>query len=224
MLHILNLFGRSPFAPLQDHMKKVAACVQELEPLFKALKQKDYSLLGTISDRISDLEHAADITKSDIQNHLPGSLFLSIDRNNFLEMLCIQDKIADAVEDISVLLTLRNLELLDAFQKPFDAVLSKNIESFQSAYKITLELPELLESSFGGLEAEKVKSMVDEVAFQEHEVDVIQRSLLQSFYTIESKISFGEFYQWQKIFETVGSISNLSEKLANCIRMMLEVK
>ena len=53
MLHILNLFGRSPFAPLQGHMEKVADSVFELIPLFSALKEQNYPLLQKIADRIS---------------------------------------------------------------------------------------------------------------------------------------------------------------------------
>src|SRR5581483_12323358 len=76
MLHILNLFGRSPFAPLQEHMEKVTSCVHELLPLFQALQEKNHTLVGKIAEKISHLEHAADLTKNDIRNHLPGNLFL----------------------------------------------------------------------------------------------------------------------------------------------------
>ncbi len=224
MLHILNLFGRSPFAPLQGHMERVADCVKELRPLFTTLAKKDYQLLDSITDKISELEHAADLTKNDIRNHIPGSLFLSIDRNNFLDMLQTQDKIADVVEDISVLLTIRKMEILEAFKEPLNQFLTKNIECFEVVFRIILELHELLESSFGGAEAEKVRAMVDEVAYREHEADVIQRTLLKKLFTVENEISYGVFHQWQKIFEAIGAISNLSERLANCVRMTLDIK
>jgi predicted phosphate transport protein (TIGR00153 family) len=224
MLHILNLFGRSPFAPLQGHMEKVADCVFEIIPLLAALKEKNYPLLNKIAERISELEHAADLTKNDIRNHLPGNLFLSIERNNFLDMLLTQDSIADAVEDAAVLLTLREMELYEALEKPFSRFVAKNIEAFEGARRIIQELHELLESSFGGTEAEKVKVMIEDVAFKEHEADVIQRDLLKSLYQIESKITYGVFAQWQKIFECIGTISDQSEKLANCVRMTLDVK
>src|SRR5262245_3999844 len=132
MLHILNLFGRSPFAPLQGHMQKVSDCVHELIPLFSALQDQNYKLVQKISERISELEHAADLTKNDISNHLlPGSLLFSIDRGNFLRMLTLQDSIADTAEDAAVLLTLREMTLLPKLQKPLALFLAKNIESFE---------------------------------------------------------------------------------------------
>ena len=66
--------------------------------------------------------------------------------------------------------------------------------------------------------------MVDDVAFKEHEADIIQRKLLKSLFKAEDEMTYSSFHLWQKIFEALGSISNLSEKLANRVRMMLELK
>lgn len=221
---IVNLFGRSPFAPLQSHMEKVGACVNLLKALVKAMETKDEANVEKIAARIAELEHEADLTKNDIRNHLPKSLFLPIDRGSLLDILSIQDDIADCAEDVAVLATLKPIELKDPFRNDFLEFLNKNIEAFEGARHIIKELHELLESSFGGIEAEKVRNMVDQVAFKEHEADIIQRKLLKSLFRAEDDMSYSTFHLWQKIFEALGAISNLSEKLANRIRTMLELK
>lgn len=224
MMTILNLFGRSPFAPLQSHMESVARCVHKLPALCQALEEKNEALLEKIAQEISDLEHNADLIKIDIRNHLPKSLFLPIDRGNLLEILSLQDRIADKVEDVAVLATLKPLELLPILKDEFKLFLNKNIETFDGARRIIQELHDLLESSFGGIEAEKVRSMVEEVAYKEHEVDVIQKKLLKNLFKAEDQLTFVTFHQWQKIFESIASISNLSESLAYRVRMTLELK
>jgi uncharacterized protein len=224
MLTILSLFGRSPFATLQSHMDSVAKCVHKLPDLCKALEHKDYALVEQIAGEISDLEHKADLIKNDIRNHLPKSLFLPIDRGNLLEILAIQDRIADKVEDIAVVATLKPLEVLPIFKEEFKLFLQKNIETFDRARLIIKELHELVESSFGGIEAEKVRAMVDQVAYLEHEVDLIQRQLLKSFFKAEDQMSYISFSQWERFFESMASISNLSENLAYRVRMTLELK
>jgi uncharacterized protein len=224
MYTIISLFGRSPFAPLQSHMDKVGSCVHMLQALFRALELKDYLEVEKIGDKISELEHAADLTKNDIRNHLPRSLFLPIDRRQLLEILSLQDNIADSVEDIGVLVNLKPIELLDSFKEDFYIFLDLNIETYNEAEKIIKEMHELLETSFGGSEAEKVKIMVDHVAFKEHEVDLVQRRLLKKLFASESQMTYSSFHLWQKIFEALANISNLSEKLANRIRMTLELK
>lgn len=224
MLNILNLFGKSPFAPLQSHMEKVSSCVHLLPELFAALAKQDAGKVAEIAALISEREHQADLTKNDIRTHMPKSLFLAVDRNSLLEILAIQDSIADKAEDIAVLLTIKPIVLLDTFKMDFETFLKKNIETFDSAHAIIRELHELLESSFGGIEADKVRAMVDGVAFQEHEADLIQRTLLKSFFHAETEMTMSSFHLWQRIFESVGAISNLSEKLAYRVRMTLELK
>lgn len=224
MLTILSLFGRSPFAPLQSHIESVSRCVHKLPELYSAMEQQDEQLLNKIAQEISEQEHNADLIKNDIRNHLPKSLFLPIDRGNLLEILSIQDRIADKAEDVAVVATLKPLTLLPVFKNEFKLFLSKNIETFDEAHLIIKELHELVESSFGGLEAEKVRSMVDHVAYKEHEVDLMQRQLLRCLFQAEKEMSYIIFNQWQHQIESIAAISNLSENLAYRIRMTLELK
>lgn len=221
---ILNLFGRSPFAPLQSHMENVAECVHCLPELFDAVEKQDFSSIDRLTSQISELEHQADLTKNDIRNHLPKGLFLPIDRENLLDILAIQDRIADAAEDIAVLVTLRPLTFLPHFRDDYFQFLHKNIEAFDGAQKIIQEIIELLESSFGGIEAEKVRAMVSDVSFKEHEADLLQRRLLKSLFASEEEMNYSTFFLWQRIFAGTSALSNLSENLANRVRMTLELK
>ncbi len=223
MLTLLKVFGPSPFAPLQIHMEKVFKCVQKVQELFKALKQQNWSSLESIAAEISHLEHEADLAKNNIRNHLTKGLFLLVDRADLLQILSLQDDIADKAEDIGVLLSLRPLTVPALFEKEFDIFLAKNWECFDKAYRVMQELNELLESSFGGKEAEKVKAMVEGVAFSEHEADLIQKELLKKLFNCDD-LSPAVFNLWLKIFHEVSALSNLSETLVNRIRMLLEVK
>lgn len=224
MLNILGLFGRSPFAPLQSHMDFVSQCVHTLPELVMALKKKDEALLFKLSEKISGFEQDADLIKNDIRNHLPKSLFLPIPRESLLEILSIQDRIADRAEDTAVLVTLKPLDLLPSFEREFDDFLQKNIETFEETKAIVNEMHELVESSFGGIEAARVRSMVDAVAYREHETDILQRDLLRKIFHCENELDYASFYQWLRLVEHISAISNLSENLSYRIRMILEIK
>ena len=224
MQTLARLFGRSPFAPLQTHMDRVAACVRHMEPLFTALSEKDYERVDSIAKEISKLEHDADLTKNDIRNHLPSGLFLPIDKTSLLEILSLQDNIADCAEDVAVLLTFSNLEMQPIFAEEFSAFLKKNLETFEKGYAIIKEMGELLESSFGGTEAAKVSRMVEEVAFKEHEADILQATLLKKIFRQCPNMPAPTFFLWMKVIEELAGLSDESEKLANRVRMTLEVK
>ncbi|MFQ5627389.1 MAG: TIGR00153 family protein [bacterium] len=219
-----NLFVRSPFAPLQSHMEKVASCVQKVAELYEAYINRDYKLMKKLAKEISELEHSADLTKNEIRNNLPSGLFLAVNRGDLLEILALQDTIADNTEDIGVLMNLKKLETLEAIKDDLKSFLDKNIEAVQHMHEIIREMDELLQSSFGGKEAEKVRQMVDEVAYMEHEADILQRKLLKKLYNMEDSLHYSSFILWINIMQSMASLGNLSEKLANRVRMLLDLK
>ncbi|HPE85220.1 MAG TPA: TIGR00153 family protein [Chlamydiales bacterium] len=220
MRALTKLFGKSPFTPLKSHMEKVALCIEKLTEIFASLGKAD---LEPMSRALSELEHEADIVKNDIRNHLKG-IYLPIDRSQFLEILSLQDNIADKAEEIALLLTLYPLESLDVFANDLQEFFRKNLEAFQDVLLITGEMEELLESSFGGIEAEKVKRLVEKTAFKEYEADKAKYALTKMLFAKGQGLSTPGFYLWHRLINEVGQLSHLSERLANRIRMILELK
>lgn len=224
MRTIARLFGKSPFAPLQTHMNKVGSCVEKLIRVFEILPKMEMDKIERLVAELSSLEHEADLTKNDIRNHLPKSIFLPIDRSHFLEILSIQDSIADKTEEIGILLTLRPLEMFKDFKDDLQSLFKKNITVFWEAKQIIEEIDELLESSFGGIEAEKVKSMVEQAAYKEYEANLMKTTLLKQLFTQGEALSTPSFFLWQRLIKEISELAKLSEKLANRIRMVLELK
>ncbi len=224
MLTIARLFGKSPFAPLRTHINKVASCIEKLTALVETLATADMPTIEKLSRELSELEHEADLTKNDIRNHLPKSIFLPIDRSQFLEILAVQDSIADRAEEVGILLTLHPLENYQEFAKSFTELYALTLEVFNSSWQIMREIEELLESSFGGIEAEKVKTMVEETAYKEHKATLAKHVLLKQLFSSGAKLSPPAFYLWMKVLEALSNISGSSERLANRIRMVLELK
>lgn len=224
MRTIASLFGQSPIVPLQAHMQKVTQCVEKIKQMFEALHKGDQPAIEKLAEETSALELEADQIKHDIQSHLPKRLFMAIDRSRILDILAVQDNIADKAENIGVLLTLKALTMPDWLKDDFNAFMEKNIEAFEGARGIINQLDELLETGFGGDEAERVLRMVEQVAHMEHEVDVIQRQMLKGLFANEGGLTTGEFFLWTKLFKQVGDLSNLSERLANRVRRTLELK
>jgi uncharacterized protein len=177
-----------------------------------------------LAKELSELEHEADLTKNDIRNHLPKNIFLPIDRAHFLDILAIQDRIADKAEDLAILLSFKTLDVQEEFKDDLKELYKKSTETFWQAKKIIEELDELLDSSFGGLGAEKVKSMVEHTAYLEHQVGRIQKKMFKKLLLQNPPLPTPSFYLWERLIRELGTIAELSEKLANRIRMILELK
>jgi uncharacterized protein len=205
-------------------MDQVALCVEAVPLLFDAMKAGDFQLLEKTTEEISQREHEADLLKNEIRNSLRSNLFLPVDRGSLLEVLSIQDSIADKAEDIGAILTLKPLALYPEISSLFDQFLSMNLDCFAAVVVVIGELNELFESSFGGMEGEKVKKAVDEVALLEHKIDLIQHQLLRQLYGTDRDIPYRDFHLWMRVIEEVGMLSNVSEKLANRILMTMELR
>ena len=222
MRSIIKVFGRSPFIPMQMHMEKVASCVKQIPNIFEAYRQADSDKVNSLSKKISNLEHEADLIKHDIRDNLPRGLFMPIDRANLLRILRIQDSIANRSENIGVLLTFKQANSFPEFDVTFDDFLAKSIETFDLAKSVIDQLDELLETGFGGVEAKTVRKLIDEVARKEYESDLCLRELLRLLLANEDNISYGDFFLWTRIIRQVGGIADRSDSLAAEIGVTLE--
>ena len=222
MRSIAKIFGRSPFVPLQIHMEKVGECIKYIPEVLDAYAREDGESVASITQKISRLEHEADVIKHDIRNHLPRGLFMPIERVSLLNILDIQDSIANRAENISVLLTMKQAKTFAEFETHFKDFVSKSLETFDLARSIIEQLDELLETGFGGVEAQSVKELTDMVAFKEHETDVMQGKLLRELLAHEDEVSYGDFFLWTRILRQVSGVADRAEELAVTVRMTLE--
>ena len=223
MRTIASLFRGSPFLPLQSHMARVAECVHKMSDLYEAHREGDQNKVEALAEEISNLEHLADLEKNEIRNNLPKGIFLAVNRADLLDILSLQDTIADKAEDIAFLLTLKKMDPIEEIDEDLRAFIGKNIETVDYAHNVLKQMDELLETSFGGKEADLVVQMVERVAFLEHEADKLQATLLKKMFRMEKEMPYTSFYLWMTILKTTAALSNTAEKLANKVRMLLEV-
>ena len=224
MSTIGKLFGRSPFSQIQQHMEQVGKCIGKMCEALDALQDGDYDELDRIATEVSQLEHQADQIKTDIRNRLLRRFFMPIDRSDVLEILSLQDSIADTAEDVCVVLTMKNLPFRDEFRSDFVEFRELNLKAFSIVAEIINQLDELIESGFGGAEGERIRSLAHDAAFAEHQCDLVQIRLLKKIYALDESMSPGEFHLWMRTTRVFGRISNLAENLAARVLKTLSLK
>lgn len=225
MLHnILNLFSKTPREPLKTHLVLVSECVERIPKLMEAAEQRDSSLLLRLKEEISQYEEQAEKIKSLLRSDLLGSMYLSIPRSVILEIVVLQDKLANAAKDIAFLCTVRPFLASEHILKPLKIVLHANIEAFDLVKTLLMNLSTLMEASFTGVEAEKAILMIEQIASKEREADILQADLLKSLLDIDTTLSPGQFYIMNSIFKCLASISNISERLALAVRAMIAAR
>ena len=223
MSTIGKLFGRSPFGQIQTHMEQVSKCITKMVQAVTAMTEGRHEDIDDLSYEVSKLEHQADQVKSDIRNHLLRRFFMPINKTEVLEILSLQDSLADTAEDVCKILTMKKLPFKEEFRAEFDEFLQLNLDAFNVVASIMGQLDGLIESGFGGAEGEKIRKLAHDVAFAEHKVDLVQIGLLKKLYALDTEMTTGEFHLWMRLTRVLGRISNISENLANLILKTLSV-
>ena len=219
-----KLLGRSPFGLLQRHMEQVAKCITKMGESLDAVERQEWDQVDTLADEASVLEHEADQIKDEIRGRLLRRFFMPIDRTQLIEILSLQDNLADTAEDISILMTIRRLVAPSDMVEDVRKFRELNVVAFELARGIVGQLDELVESGFGGAEAEKIRNLVRDVAYTEHQVDVLQRQLMKEVFSDERNLSAADMNMWIQLIKELAHLSNLSENLANRVQMTLSMK
>src|SRR5690606_33432269 len=156
---LAKLFGKSPFPAMQNHMRAVLECARDVIPLFEALEADDQEQMKLAHDRIFASESKADAIKNDMRLALPRSLFMPVDRRDLLELLDLQDSIADTAQDIAEMLLERDMKPPENMQQVLNLLVKSCVETCEQAGLILEEFDELLATGFRGREASRVEVM-----------------------------------------------------------------
>lgn len=221
MRTIEKLFGKSPFGPLVEHTRRVHATVERVRPFLEAYLAGEWERCEEIHDEVSRLEHRADKQKHQIRDQLPKSVFLPVDRSDVLGYLKQQDAIADAAEDLTVLLTLRYVETPDDLGRMILDFADQVIRTSELLLEAGLELADLFEASFGGPEVDRVLKMVAEVNDQEWEADKREREVTRALLARENGMDPLDVLLWMRALDTLGDVANHAENTGDLLRMML---
>jgi predicted phosphate transport protein (TIGR00153 family) len=218
---ISRLFGRSPFKPLQEHIRIVVKCGGEVINLFEALGSGEHAKLVAVKDQIFELEHEADSVKNELRAHLPKSLMMPVDRRDLLEILDLQDSIADTAQDIARILSERPMEIPEGMRSPLMALIRRSAEACDHARRIVENMDELVETGFGGRESDSVSEMVNELARIETDTDQMAADLTGELFSHEDTMKPVSVFLWYQIITKIADLADYAERVGNRIRLML---
>lgn len=221
MRSVFGIIGRSPFGMVTQHTERVHDTVVVVRPLVEAFISGEWSRVDELYAQISKLEHKADVIKHDIRDHLPRSLFLPVDRADLLLFLREQDAIADRVEDLADILTMRRTATPAAMKDQILALVDQVIRTSEMAYAAAAELTVLREASFGGAEADRVLKLVNDVGQQEWEADKAEAAVLKTLFRHEDELGAVSVLFWMNIISVIGKIADHAENTADYLRLMM---
>lgn len=218
---IAKLFGKSPFGPIQEHMRVVEQCAGELVPLLAALTADDLEAARAHGETLSALEHQADELKNDIRSGLPATLLLPVARRDLLALLATQDAIADAAQDAAGLLTLGRLRVTPVIAEPIADLCGAVLEVVGSARGLVEQLDELLEMGFRGREADRLLEMIADVSARESVTDQLAVDLVRILFDHEDEMGPLSVVFWYEVVRTLGQVADEAENVGDRLRLLI---
>ena len=219
---VLDTFRKkSPFEQLLKHMGKVNECVDILGDGLLRYYKGDYESFSEIAENVSMLEHEADLIKSNLRNHLPTSIFMPVDKGNFLWALREQDKILDHAENLAKMLDMRHTKIPKELQEVFiehTKLVVKTVTAMEDAVE---NIQDLVETGFVKREREQTKEFVHKVHEYEWKADQKKYEMTKGIYKLEKKLDPMDIYHLLKIADWVDDIADHAENVADWLRAMI---
>lgn len=216
-----GVFGRSPVRPLQQHMGKVVACVSELVDFFEASIARDWDRAAKARENVSRLENEADVMKTDIRLHLPSTLFMPVARADILDLVTVQDKVANKAKDITGLMTGRQMQIPVELGDLFLAFVKRTIDAAKQADASVNELDELFEAGFRGAEVETIESMIKELDRIEKDTDRMQIEVRAKLFRMEKDLPPVDVMFLYKIIDWIGDLADQSQRVGSRLHLLL---
>lgn len=214
------MFGRSPFQPLLAHIVKVNECADELLPFFDATLAGDWEAASRHREAITALEHAADELKTELRLNLPNTLFLPVSRSDLLDLISVQDKIANKARDITGIMLGRRMRVPDELAQPMRDYLYTAVASVAQARKALEELEDLLESGFGRTVSDVMQNLIRELQALEHQTDDQQVAIRRQLFGLESQLPPVDVIFLYKIIDWIGELSDRAERVGSRLQIL----
>jgi len=218
---ISSLFGASPVRPLQQHMESVQACIIELIPFFEAALKEDWAEAKKVQKNISRLEREADKLKRNLRLQLPKSLFMPVSRRDLLEVLRMQDNIANKAKDVAGLITGRKMAFPEKINVLMLDFVKRCIDASKQAQTAINELDELVETGFGGSEVQLVQDMIKTLDDIESDTDRMQIKIRAELFKVEKDLPPVDVMFMYKVLDWIGDLGDLSQRVGSRLELLL---
>ncbi len=219
--NLSNLFGRSPIKPLQEHMALAVCASTQLIGFFDAVINNDWPRASAIQQEIVKYENEADEIKKQLRLHLPKSLFLPVPRTDLLELLTMQDRLANRAKDIAGIIMGRRMAIPATMRVQMADFVAISVGAAEQALTAINELEQLLETGFSGRELAMVETLIKELDDREERADQLEIGVRTSLFALEAQLPPVDVMFLYNIIDWVGDIANRAHDVGGRLQLLL---
>ena len=220
-LNFGKLFGKSPFPPMKEHMKIATECAGHMPEAVRAFFENDKAALKEIKHSVTQLESDADRVLEELQHRLSKSMFLPVERRDLLDVLEMQEAIADRTEDIVGLMVDLPLDVPEEMHKPILTLTGRAADAVSAANDVVDKFDDLLETGFKGPEVKKTRALIREVIAIETDADHIGTDITHTLFAHARDMDPISIVFLHRLIGWIEDLADYSEALAIRARLLL---
>ncbi|ALB23812.1 Phosphate transport regulator [Piscirickettsia salmonis] len=210
---LLNMFRRSPFLPLQEHMQQVANISPLLVEFCRLAFSQDWEHAEQLKDKILTSDKQADELLRDIRTHMPKGLFLPVARTDLLDLIKTQDKIIDKNKDILSLIFNRKMQLPAPVTTLYLKFLTHSLAAVEQAHAVIRELDDLMDAGFTKHESNIVETMVTDLDHTEEQARELYEHASLALLKLENELPPVNTMFIYKLFDYTIEIAQLARSV-----------
>tara|TARA_B100000902_G_scaffold151360_1_gene147906 strand:- start:1026 stop:1697 length:672 start_codon:yes stop_codon:yes gene_type:complete len=220
MDRITDLIKKSPFVPIQKHMQVSLSCADELLNFLKAATNTKWKEAQIYRKKIVDLEHEADKLKAEARSLVPKSIFLSVPREDVLELVKVADEIPNIVKNISGLMIGRKMEIPSIMIPNFMKFANESAEICKIASNATNQIDELFQFAFGGNAVDEIQKLLTDLDVMEDRCDETEIILRSELFEIEKDHPPINVMFLYSVINKIGELADTAEQVGHRISLI----
>ncbi|XOV87429.1 MAG: TIGR00153 family protein [Pseudomonadota bacterium] len=216
-----RLFGDSLITPIKHHMAVCNRTAETLVPFFDAVLLDNFQLASTIQHQICELEQEADVLKKHFRLQLPSGMLLSVSRNDLLELVRAQDKIANVSRDLAGLVCGRAIHFPGTIKGEIRVCIGSAVATVQALEETLNNLDTLVGTGFIPSRMRLIEAGVDSVDDKERLSDSNESEARHRLFDIENKMDPIDVMFLYQVIDLIGEVADRAQAVANRIRIVI---
>ena len=201
----------APYEMLMAHFDKVLRSVDKMAEMVDLYLRGEFDAAAKLSATVSRHEHEADEIKTHMRRTMPRLIFMPISRQDMLDLLTENERIADTAQDVAQILDLRQTKVPKSLHPLVRKYVEHVVQSVKALEVMMGHLGTLLEGSFSKGEAQKLLELGLRVHEHEYEADGLNKAAAKAVYALEGKESAVTIFHLLRFLDVLDGVADHAE-------------
>jgi len=200
-----------PFEMLVAHFDRVLRSVDKMAEMVDLYLKGDFDGASRLCAAVSAHEHEADDIKTHMRRSLPRLIFMPVSRQDLLDLLTENERIADTAQDVAQILDLRRTRVPRSLHPLVRRYVEHVVLSVKALEAMMQHFGTLLEGSFSKGESQKLMELGLRVHEHEYEADGVNKAAARAVYALEGKESAVTIFHLLRFLDVLDGVADHAE-------------